>query len=194
MARGSRTDLAVLGALSIAPMTGYAVRAGIQDVLGHFWSESYGQIYPTLARLEADGCVERRAGERPRSSVYALTDSGGVRLRELLAAPDEPTPPRNGLLLRLFFGHVLGAEEVARLVSVQRDRAVAQLAELAVARAEIDPSEEHGPFALLTVSAGEHSARAAIAWADEALAVLVEIVADGDRLTTRHRPASADAP
>lgn len=180
MARGSRTDLAVLGALSIEPMTGYAVRAGIHDVLGHFWSESYGQIYPTLARLEADGVVERRDGERPRSSVYALTASGVVRLRELLAAPDEPAPPRNGLLLRLFFGHVLGAEESARLVSAQRDRAVARLAELAAARAEIDPGDAHGPFALLTVSAGEHSAQAAIAWADEALAVLAELATDGE--------------
>ena len=178
MARTRRTDLAVLGALSIEPMTGYAVREGIQDVLGRFWSESYGQIYPTLARLEADGFVERRAGERARSSVYALTASGRERLLDLLMAPDEPTPPRNGLLLRLFFGHVLGAEEVARLVSAQRDRAVAQLGELDAARAEIDPDDAHGPFALLTVSAGEHSARAAIAWADGALEVLAGMVTD----------------
>ncbi len=179
MARASRTDLAVLGALSIAPMTGYAVRAGIQEVLGHFWSESYGQIYPTLSRLEADGFVERSDGDRPRSSVYALTAAGRVHLRELLAAPDEPIPPRNGLLLRLFFGHVLGAQETARLVSAQRDRAMGQLADLAAARAGIDPSDEHGPFALLTVSAGEHSARAAVEWADEALAVLAGL-APGD--------------
>ncbi len=188
MARVSRTDLAVLGALSIEPMTGYAVRAGIQDVLGHFWSESYGQIYPTLARLEADGFVERRDGERPRSSVYALTASGGVRLRELLAVPDQPTPPRNGLLLRLFFGHVLGAEEAARLVSAQRDRAVAQLAGLAAARAEIDPGDEHGPFALLTVSAGEHSARAAIAWTEEALVVLAGLHPGGARAAEEQGP------
>ncbi len=175
MARGSRTDLAVLGALSIAPMTGYAVRAGIRDVLGHFWSESYGQIYPTLARLEAEGCVQRAAGERPRSSVYALTGAGHARLRELLSAPDEPTPPRNGLLLRLFFGHVLGAEVVGELVRAHRDRAVEQLDALRAARAEIDPADEHAPFALLTVSAGEHSARAAIAWADESLEALAAL-------------------
>ena len=54
MARERQTDLAVLGALSIAPMTGYALREGIRDVLGQFWSESFGQIYPTLARLEGE--------------------------------------------------------------------------------------------------------------------------------------------
>jgi len=187
MARASRTDLAVLGALSIEPMTGYAVRAGIRDVLGHFWSESYGQIYPTLARLEADGFVERQPGERPRSSVYGLTPSGRERLLVLLLAPDEPSPPRNGLLLRLFFGHVLGAEEVERLVRVHRERATDQLARLAAARAEIDPDDAHGPFALLTVSAGEHSARAALAWADEALGVL-------DGLSREQRSPGASPP
>ncbi|WP_372593984.1 PadR family transcriptional regulator [Actinotalea sp.] len=172
MARASRTDLAVLGALSIEPMTGYAVRAGIRDVLGHFWSESYGQIYPALARLEAEGLVERRSGERPRSWVYALTAAGRERLVELLSEQDEPVPPRNGLLLRLFFGHVLGAETAIGLVRAHRDRAVAQLAELALAREEIDPRDEHAPFALVTLSAGEHAARAAIAWADETIETL----------------------
>jgi DNA-binding PadR family transcriptional regulator len=27
------------------PMTGYALRAAIREVLGHFWSESHGQSY-----------------------------------------------------------------------------------------------------------------------------------------------------
>ncbi len=47
--RTNQTDTAVLGALSVMPMTGYAVRESIRDVLGHFWSESFGQIYPALA-------------------------------------------------------------------------------------------------------------------------------------------------
>lgn len=67
MGRAKQTELAVLGALSVRPMTGYAVRAVIRDVLGHFWSESFGQIYPTLADLHRDGHLERRDGDRPGS-------------------------------------------------------------------------------------------------------------------------------
>ena len=61
MSRQSKTELAVLGALSVQPMSGYAVRAAITETLGHFWSESFGQIYPTLARLESDALVVRGA-------------------------------------------------------------------------------------------------------------------------------------
>ena len=69
MARSSQTHMAVLGALSTEPMTGYALREAIRDVLGHFWSESFGQIYPTLQALEDAGHVERRGGARaPRRS------------------------------------------------------------------------------------------------------------------------------
>jgi DNA-binding PadR family transcriptional regulator len=36
-------------------MTGYAVREEIRQVLGHFWSESYGQIYPPWPSSSATG-------------------------------------------------------------------------------------------------------------------------------------------
>ncbi len=174
MARVRQTDLAVLGALSVGPMSGYAVREAIGEVLGQFWSESFGQIYPALARLEEDGHVERVAGGRRGSSEFVLTGAGRDRLAELLRTPVVPAPARNGTLLRLFFGHVLGPVECAALVRDHRERAVAALERLAEqrARAEAEPADGHRPYALLTLSAGEHSARAAIAWADEALELL----------------------
>ena len=116
MARSSQTETAVLGALSVEPMTGYALRESIRDVLGHFWSESFGQIYPTLAQLEGQGFVKRRGSSRPGSSTFAITASGGARLRQLLAQPIQPVPPRNGLMLRLFFGRHLGPEACRSLV------------------------------------------------------------------------------
>ena len=52
MSRKSQTELAVLGALAVEPATGYGVRQAITQTLGHFWQESFGQIYPCLADLE----------------------------------------------------------------------------------------------------------------------------------------------
>src|SRR5918992_3424260 len=98
MGRVSQTETAVLGGLSVQPMTGYALREAIREVLGHFWSESFGQIYPTLAELERKGHVRRRGSSRPGSSIYAITPKGRARLRELLAQPIQPTPPRDGLM------------------------------------------------------------------------------------------------
>jgi DNA-binding PadR family transcriptional regulator len=177
MARGSQTDVAVLAALSVEPMTGYVLRAAIQHTLGHFWSESFGQIYPSLSRLTAEGLVERTDAPAGRagSAAFQLTSAGRETLVELLSAPPAASTPRNGLLLRLFFGNVLGAAACRALVSEARAKAEAQLVALAQARAEAAADTEHPdkvPYWLMTISAGEHSARAAIAWADETIDAL----------------------
>jgi PadR family transcriptional regulator, regulatory protein AphA len=50
---------AILGMLSLRPMSGYDTRKTVQESIRFFWSESYGQIYPALKRLEAQKLVER---------------------------------------------------------------------------------------------------------------------------------------
>jgi DNA-binding PadR family transcriptional regulator len=177
MARSSQTELAVLGALSVQPMTGYALREEIRQVLGHFWSESYGQIYPTLAELQRNGLIEAAHGRRSGSSTYTLTPQGRDRLTDLLRQPHQPTPPRNALMLRLFFGRTLGVDACSDLIRQARSEAVRRLAEFKEIRAELaaDPNTEHHPYWLLTISAGEHTARAAIAWADESLDALRQL-------------------
>jgi DNA-binding PadR family transcriptional regulator len=178
MRRGNQTETVVLGALSVMPMTGYAVREAIRDVLGHFWSESFGQIYPTLGELERRGYVERRGSARTRSSTFSITASGTARLRDLLAQPIQPQPPRNGLMLRLFFGRQLGPEVCRSLLLEAKADAERRLAEYQAIRKELLEDQDHAedrPYWLLTVSAGEHTARAAIAWADESLVALDQI-------------------
>lgn len=182
--RTRQTEIAVLGALSVEPMTGYAVRQAIRDVLGHFWSESFGQIYPTLATLERQGRVSRRGATKPGASTFAITGAGLVRLRELLGRPIQATPPRNGLMLRLFFGRHLGPESCRSLVVESRDAAVEQLAayDRIAQDLESDPANARDrPYWLLTVVAGRHSARATIDWADEALAALRDLQMDDER-------------
>src|SRR5215470_10502760 len=186
MARASQTETAVLGALSVMPMTGYALREAIREVLGHFWSESFGQIYPALAELERRGHVRRAGSGRTGASTFAITASGAARLKELLEEPVQQVPPRNGLMLRLFFGRQLGPRACRSLVLGARAEAQRCLAQFAAIRQEPPEAETAAdrPYWLLTVSAGEHAARAAIAWADEALAVLDEL----ERLHQEPRP------
>jgi DNA-binding PadR family transcriptional regulator len=169
MGKRSQTETAVLGALSVEPMSGYALRNAIQEVLGHFWSESFGQIYPTLKRLQQEGLVERRGGDE---SPFTVTPAGLDRLRERLSESIQDAPPRNGLMLRLFFGRHLGPTACRALIEDARSDAEARLDDFAAIRREIaadgDATPDQ-PFFLLTVAAGEHAARATIAWADEAL-------------------------
>jgi DNA-binding PadR family transcriptional regulator len=164
--------MAVLGALTIEPMTAYALRENIRDALGHFWSESFGQIYPTLYALEESGHVQRREGERARSSVFTITASGTARLIEMLNEPAQQTPPRNGLLLRLFFGRTLGRERCLALLRAARNAAQAQLDEYEELLARLTAAEgdtPDWPFIRVTIRAGIHSSRAAVAWAEESL-------------------------
>ena len=178
MRRASQTETAVLGALSVMPMSGYTLREAIRDVLGHFWSESFGQIYPTLRKLERQGYVTRRGSTRTRSSTFSITASGRARLKELLAQPIQPQPPRNGLMLRLFFGRQLGPDACRSLLLEAKADAEQRIAEYQTIRLELLEGAgyaEDQPYWLLTVSAGEHTARAAIAWADESLASLDQL-------------------
>jgi DNA-binding PadR family transcriptional regulator len=173
MSRRSQTEIAVLGALSVEPMTGYAVRAAITETLGHFWRESFGQIYPTLARLESEGFVRRTAPGQTSGSLFELTPAGLTRLQELLREPYESTPPRNGLLLRLFFGRMLGPVVCRELVEDVLRRALAAQEEYAALREVVAAdSDANSPYWLITVAAGEHTAIAQANWAREALAIL----------------------
>lgn len=180
MASSEQTQMAVLGALSIAPMTGYAVREQIRETLGHFWSESFGQIYPALGELERLTMIERLDTGDSRSSPYAITDQGTARLQELLASEPQKPKPRNGIMLRVFFGRQLGPEACRELILSARAQAESQLAHLQDTRNELAKDadlDDDAPYILLTISAGEHGAKASIAWADEALRAIESLAA-----------------
>jgi DNA-binding PadR family transcriptional regulator len=175
MARISQTTLAVLGALSVEPMTGYRLRSEITETLGHFWHESFGQIYPALSALEAAGMVERVQDSGTSGSLFRITAAGEQRLRELLAEPFQQLPARNPLLLRLFFGSYIDPGLIRQWLTEalsDAERAYATYDEL---RTQIEQEPDfatQGRYRLMTVLAGRHSARARADWAREALALL----------------------
>jgi DNA-binding PadR family transcriptional regulator len=174
MSRSAQTETAVLGALSVEPMTGYAVRAAITDTLGQFWRESFGQIYPTLARLEGEGLVDRGEHGSTPGVTFRITEAGLSRLVELLREPAVAVPPRNGLLLRLFFGRLLGPSLCRMLVAEVFEAATQSLAHFEQLRLEnaADAANPNAPYWLITIAAGEHGARAQRDWAVEALGIL----------------------
>src|ERR1019366_4371481 len=104
----NQTAYVILGLLSIeSNQSGYDIRKTVQGSVGYFWGESYGQIYPTLKRLAAEGLIEpgkSTSSARPQRRQYCLTDAGRARLQEWLAGPYRDDPPRNGLLVQLVFG------------------------------------------------------------------------------------------
>src|SRR2546428_11912841 len=93
--RANTSRYAILGVLSRRPMSGYDVKKLIDRSIAHFWSESYGQIYPILNRLAAEGLAERRRERQrgqPGRHVYSLTSEGRAGLLPWLAPPPPPQP------------------------------------------------------------------------------------------------------
>jgi PadR family transcriptional regulator AphA len=172
---GGATPKALLGLLSIHPMSGYDVRQLISWSIGHFWSESYGQIYPALKQMTAAGLVakktERQKG-RPDRNVYSLTKAGREELREWLRLPPEHEVPRSEFLLKLFFG-----AHAAK--GVNREHVAAFLAEhqrafevYAATERQLKRDEKHDPqlpYWLMTLNFGRHRSRALVKWAKETL-------------------------
>lgn len=76
----------VLGALREGPLHGYRIAVTIRVKSEDALKMGDNQIYPTLHRLESDGLViaewQPQVG-KPARKVYALTEAGESRLRQL---------------------------------------------------------------------------------------------------------------
>jgi PadR family transcriptional regulator AphA len=120
MSSRNTTQYAILGLLTVEPMSGYDLSKNLRESLNYFWAESNGQIYPNLKKLAADGLIvpvaTRRTGSRAPKK-YALAPAGRKRLKEWLAKPPKPQPPRNELLLKLFLGRAAPKGAAARHVA-----------------------------------------------------------------------------
>lgn len=102
-------EMAVLGLLLESPMHGYELRKRLTGLLGAFRAFSYGSLYPTLRRMQADGLIVEDDGPqgvkvRRGRRVYQLTDTGRARFAELVAdtGPQNYTDDGFGVHLAFF--------------------------------------------------------------------------------------------
>jgi PadR family transcriptional regulator AphA len=173
----SRTAYVILGMLAIQDgQSGYDLRKGIESTVGNFWSESYGQLYPALKRLAADGLiVPAPAFRKQRRQAWSITADGRISLRDWLALPFQNDPPRNEFLLKLFFGlEAPAGVTVAHIRELQKRnlRAIAVMEEIQAVVPKINAGNPHLPYWMMTVDLGMAMTRAAIDWGERTLAEL----------------------
>jgi PadR family transcriptional regulator, regulatory protein AphA len=102
---------AVLGLLSLEPMTGYDLTQRFDKSLANAWRASHSQIYPELGRMRDEGMVEV-ASEGPRGSrSYAITDHGRDELRRWMMESEPNRYQRNETAVRWFLVSLLEPEE-----------------------------------------------------------------------------------
>lgn len=127
----------ILGALAIKPFSGYEIKQLVDRSTRFFWAASYGQIYPELRRLEAEGLIRGESDDQGgrRRNRYHLTDAGLERLRAWLLEPHAGYETRDEGLLKLFFARALEPRDVLALVRAMRADREAVLAEIRVVEA-----------------------------------------------------------
>jgi DNA-binding PadR family transcriptional regulator len=172
--RPNTSRYAILGVLSLCPMSGYDVKKLIERSIAHFWNESYGQIYPSLNRLAAEGLAARRRETqrgKPDRYVYSLTARGRAELERWLAVPARHEPVRSELLLKLFLGGAAPvADSLAQIERYQTRQRELLATYLGIERRLDTEMADHPqrPFALVTLRHGQHRCRAMLEWCAEA--------------------------
>jgi PadR family transcriptional regulator, regulatory protein AphA len=168
----------LLGLLAIEPMSGYDLGQTIRASVGHFWNESYGQIYPNLKRLEAEGFVTsktQRQNGKPDRHVYSVTTKGRERMAAWLKVKPQPEVPRNELLLKLFFGAEVAAEVSIEHVEQMMKSESAYLREFRrIERDEIEKNKHYpgAPYWKMAARFGQLELEAHLRWAKETLVEL----------------------
>lgn len=180
VSRKSSTRFAILGLLTVEPMSGYDLRKHFQESLIYFWNESYGQIYPALKRLAKEGFVtpvkSAQAGKRDRR-VYSLTSKGKELLHEWLAKTPQSQPVRNEFLLKLFLGRAAPQDALRQHVLRFRKEQEELLAMFLIIRDSVRVEHAKSPnlkYWMLGLSHGIRTRRAEIEWCNEALGALDE--------------------
>ncbi len=108
-----------LGALTLGDASGYEIRKLFEEgPFAHFYSASYGSIYPALGKLLEEGLVsvtETAQQGRPAKKVYSLTEAGRAQFRRALAEPPGGDVIRSGVVLRMFFAELLEPQQLEAL-------------------------------------------------------------------------------
>jgi DNA-binding PadR family transcriptional regulator len=161
--------------LAIRPMSGYEIHSMIKKTTANFWSESSGQIYPNLAALLKDSaisCENESNDSKHKSKIYALTKKGLEVLQQWLPTTATRHPPRDELLLKLFFGKNMTEEECQKLILQRKHKAEENLEFLTSTKEHLEQQHKNRadfPYWLITIDHGIFTAHAEIEWCDAIL-------------------------
>jgi DNA-binding PadR family transcriptional regulator len=170
--REKASRFAVLGMLSIGCKTGYDVKKAIAGSTANFWSESYGNIYPVLKKLLAEGAIrlDKQAAVNGRAKqAYSLTADGRQTLEEWLRQPVIPRPEDNEFLLKLFFSAMVEPEDARALLKSYRAHYSGLLAHYESIEERItgeQGTKAQKTYWMATLHYGEAITRAIIDWCD----------------------------
>ena len=170
----------LLGLLDIRPMSGYDIKKIVEFSIRDIWSESYGNIYPTLQKFLADGLAEKTVEKqegKPDRIVYHITPSGRQELVEWLNKPYEQRRVRDEFLIKFLFGHRLPLQSNIQLVKTYRKSHAERIEWYRESVAELKEqglSDRKDLLEYLALLQGVFVREAKLRWCDEVIKVLQE--------------------
>lgn len=177
MLEGNKTQYALLGALSLEPMSGYEIKKMMENSTNYFWTESNGQIYPTLKKLAKAKLVtiEMQMIGAKQKKVYSLTKSGKQRLQQWLKQDYQDYPARDELLLKLFYGQNVAPEVSIHHIQNHLKKCQKMLGiyqEIEQQLTTLVEQNKQPVYFLVTVKAGVRSTKNEIAWCEESIQLI----------------------
>ncbi|MGV9289451.1 PadR family transcriptional regulator [Streptomyces sp. NPDC003719] len=106
---------AILTALVEKPSSGLELTRRFDKSIGYFWSATHQQIYRELGKLEAQGLIRALPAQAPargQKKSYEVLPAGRDELARWTAAPQDPRPLRDTMLLRLRAAAVVGTSGI----------------------------------------------------------------------------------
>ncbi len=118
-------ELAILGLLKERPMHGYELKKRLSYMLGHFWTVSYGSLYPAIKRLEKTGSIERAYSVKEKTrnrNVYRITPKGEAAFMRMLTenVSDSALADTEKFDVRMAFFQYLTPETRLELLEMRR--------------------------------------------------------------------------
>lgn len=175
----NRSQYAILSLLRLGPMSGYDIKTACESLFSHFWTESFGSIYPILKKLEEQRQVrsyedDKQSGRRNRR-VYQITPAGRKTLRSWIAKPPVERSLRDELYLKLFNASFVPVEihqsHIEQLLSQQTQLKQDLAKHMRELKAQHADSPDYTHWRLV-IRAGQLSCDARLKWCREALAEL----------------------
>ncbi|MGV9284065.1 PadR family transcriptional regulator [Streptomyces sp. NPDC003730] len=137
---------AILTALVEKPSSGLELTRRFDRSIGYFWSATHQQIYRELGKLEAQGLIRALPGRQPargQKKSYEVLPAGRTELARWTAAPHDPKPLRDTMLLRLRAAAVVGTAGIEADLRRHLELHERQLAEYEEIEARDFPPDRH---------------------------------------------------
>jgi PadR family transcriptional regulator AphA len=138
-------EYAILGLLSLNPLSGYDIKKMFEGSVMLYWSGNNNQIYTSLVKLHKQdlvSCETQIKDGSPTRKIYNITEKGLTELRQWALSKPELPEVKNSFLIQLAWADMLTPTELEGCLKEYENDLQMQLAMLRVQKQQrnISPS------------------------------------------------------